>query len=215
MLTELFTFFKENGNGIMYIMFFFIVILFTFSYLNTPADGGSVQINNDFVFNYGRNIVYSIFFIIILLFLFSLLGYNFNINTSADNASSSIYNSKTFRFFNENGLSILNVVILFLMLLVMFSMLGVNFNSPKNKTIKKVVEIESFACNKSDFIANEKQCNTLTKNNCITTSCCGWLNDEKCVSSDTNHKNPNYLSDTTGKPIKVAKWCTNESENCN
>lgn len=212
MLAELFTFFKENGNGIMYIMLFFIVILFVFSYLNTPASG--IHMNNNFIFSYGKNIIYSVFLIIILLFLFSLLGYNFSVSSSGNSSTSLIglfKQTETYRFFSENGISIINVVIIFLMLIVMFSMLGINFNPIKNKTVQKVVEIESFTCNRSDLLENEKGCNTLSRPNCISTSCCGWLNEEKCVSSDTNHVYPNFLSDATGNKIKITSFLTNES----
>ena len=224
MFPEIMTFFTNNANGIMYLMLFFIVILFVFSYLSLPANknGKNGSMNNPFLSSYGKNIIFSFFFIIIVLFLFSLLGYSSAFSTSSSSSSQTngspsfiewITGTGLFTFFSANGLSILNVVIIFLMFIVLFSMVGVNFNPPKNRKVQKVVEIEGFSCNLADPPENEKQCNYLSKTNCISTSCCGWLNGEKCVSSDLHHRNPNFLSDAQGNKIIVKTWCTSAS--CN
>ena len=93
----------------------------------------------------------------------------------------------------------------------MFSMVGIDFNPPQNKRIKKVVEIEGFM----DIIYyprdNESGCNSLkSKQNCISSSLCGWLNDEKCVGGGINNHSPNYYSDPQGKPLEVTSWCTSD-----
>ena len=219
MFDETLLFFKNNANGIMYLMFFFIAILITFSYLNSPAGhigGGGGSGSSHFFDTYGKNIIYSIVLITILLFLFSILGYNFNLSSSSSSSSTSSFkNTETYKFFSDNGLTILNVVILFLMLIVAFSMAGIDFsqfNQPiSNKSIRKVVEIESFACQTDNQIENETQCNLLSEENCISTGCCGWLNGSKCVSSNVYNKGPNYYSDASGNAINVTSWCNNES----
>lgn len=221
MFPEIMTFFTNNANGIMYLMLFFIVLLFVVSYLSVPANknnGKNGRLNAQFFSSYGKNIIFSFFLIVIVLFLFSLLGYSSAFSTSSSpNASPSFIDwltgTRLFTFFSANGLSIINVVIIFLMFIVLFSMVGVNFNPPQNKTVQKVVEIEGFSCNLADPPENEKQCNLLSKTNCISTSCCGWLNGEKCVSSDLHHRNPNFLSDAQGNKIIVKTWCTSAS--CN
>jgi hypothetical protein len=217
MFDETLLFFKNNANGIMYLMFFFIAMLITFSYLNSPAGhiGGSGG-SGHFFDTYGKNIIYSIVLITILLFLFSILGYNFNLSSSSSTSSTSSFkNTETYKFFSENGLTILNVVILFLMLIVAFSMAGIDFshlNQPiSNKSIRRVVEIESFACQTDNQIENEKQCNLLSAENCISTGCCGLLNGSKCVSSNVYNKGPNYYSDASGNAINVTSWCNNEN----
>ena len=222
MFPEIMTFFTNNANGIMYLMLFFIVLLFVVSYFSVPANknnGKNGRLNEQFFSSYGKNIIFSFFLIVIVLFLFSLLGYSSAFSTSSSSSSASpsfidwLTGTRLFVFFGANGLSIINVVIIFLMFIVLFSMVGVNFNPPKNKTIQKVVEIEGFSCNLADPPENEKQCNLLSKTNCISTSCCGWLNGEKCVSSDLHHRNPNFLSDAQGNKIIVKTWCTSAS--CN
>ena len=216
MFDETLLFFKNNANGIMYLMFFFIAMLITFSYLNSAHIGGSGS-SGHFFDTYGKNIIYSIVLITILLFLFSILGYNFNLSSSSSSTSStsSFKNTETYKFFSDNGLTILNVVILFLMLIVAFSMAGIDFsqfNQPiSNKSIRKVVEIESFACQTDNQIENEKQCNLLSAENCISTGCCGLLNGSKCVSSNVYNKGPNYYSDASGNAINVTSWCNNEN----
>lgn len=218
MFNETLLFFKEHANGIMYLMLFFIVILFVFSYLNISSSlqhtSTSANTGIHFIDTYGKNIIYSIILITILLFLFSILGYNFNLSPSSSSSSSSSFkDTETYKFFSAYGISILNVVILFIMLIVSFSMLGINFNQPddKNKRIKRIVEIESFECNSTNQAENETQCNLLSEENCISTGCCGWLNGTTCVSSNVYNKGPNYYSDASGNQIDVTSWCTSES----
>jgi hypothetical protein len=43
----------------------------------------------------------------------------------------------------------------------------------------------------------EKSCNKLTKNNCNSTSCCVWTNNDKCVAGNSN--GPTFNTDDNGK----------------
>jgi hypothetical protein len=43
----------------------------------------------------------------------------------------------------------------------------------------------------------EKSCNSLTKNNCNSTSCCVWTSKNKCVAG--NSKGPTFNTDANGK----------------
>lgn len=178
-------------------MFFFVVILTVFSNMNASTAPGLLLIDT-----YGKNFLYSLSLITILIFIFSLLGYNFTLLSSSSPLSSS------YSFFSENSLIILNVVILFIVLITLFSMLGVDFKNEKKKTIKKVVEFEAFTCDRTNPIKTEQECSTLSETNCLSTDCCGWLNGEKCVSSDGTGKNMNYSMDVDGKKININTWCT-------
>jgi hypothetical protein len=202
MFNELYLFFQNHINGIVYIMLFFIILLFAFSALKPNAN-----LSDSFIENYGKNILFATFSIIILLFIFSLFGYNFSFTSTTSTGPST---NPLLIYFKENSISILNMVLLFLFLISFFAIMGVNFNTPQNKRIRKVVEIEGFTCN-SDQVANEIQCNALSQDNCIATGCCGLLNGTKCVSSDAYNKNPNFYSDASGNSIKVQSWCNNNS----
>jgi len=113
-------------------------------------------------------------------------------------------------FFVEQGANILTVVIIFLALLTLFSILGVNFNPVVNKSVEKVVTIESFGdaidadggCRKSSNPADiHDYCKSIkVKKNCTATSCCIYLNDKKCVAG--NHRGPTYHTEN-GKDIDV------------
>jgi hypothetical protein len=195
MFNEIILFFKENANGILYLMFFFVVILTILSHMTASANYNVAE-------SYSKNFFFSLSLISILIFIFSLLGYNFTLFSSSSALSSS------YSFFKENGLIILNVVIMFISLITLFSIVGIDFNQPKTKTIKKVVEIESFSCDSTNPITQQQECMNLSGTNCVTTQCCGWLNDESCVASDGNGKNINYYSDTNNNPIEIDSWCT-------
>ena len=124
------------------------------------------------------------------------------------------------KFLANEWENILTVVIVFLGLLSIFAFLGINFNPVKNKTVEKVVVVESFNANAnangngsyslSDSFCTqfsavpddlEKKCNTLTKDNCKSTKCCIWLNNdnnEKCVAGDKY--GPTYQRGTNVSP---------------
>jgi len=203
MFNELYLFFQNHINGIMYIMLFFVILLFAFSALNPNAN-----LSDSFITSYGKNILFAAFSIIIVLFIFSLFGYNFSFTSTSTTTTTTT--NPLIIYFKENFISILNMVLLFLFFISFFAIMGVNFNTPQNKKIRKVVEIEGFTCN-SDQAANEIQCNALSEDNCVATGCCGWLNGTKCVSSDAYNKNPNFYSDASGNSIKVQSWCNNNT----
>jgi hypothetical protein len=115
-------------------------------------------------------------------------------------------------FLKEQWPNILTIVIIFITLLSIFSILGINFNPIKNKVIQKIVTVESFVTNTdnlSNSFCNEystdsnklnKQCNLLTENNCNSTSCCIWLNGNKCVAG--GERGPTFHTDN-GKDVDV------------
>lgn len=47
----------------------------------------------------------------------------------------------------------------------------------------------------------EGACENLTRANCKKSSCCGWLNDSKCVAG--NSSGPTFDSDSTGKTLPI------------
>ena len=47
----------------------------------------------------------------------------------------------------------------------------------------------------------EGACGNLTESNCKMSSCCGWLNDTKCVAGKST--GPTFNSDSTGKTLPV------------
>jgi hypothetical protein len=50
----------------------------------------------------------------------------------------------------------------------------------------------------------EQKCNALTRQGCAKVSCCGYLNDSKCVSGTAS--GPTFLSDVGGEKIVVDEW---------
>jgi len=118
MFNELYLFFQNHLNGIMYIILFFIILLFAFSALKPNAN-----LSDSFITNYGKNILFATFSIIIILFVFSLFGYNFSFTSTTDTIST----NPLIIYFKENYISILNMVLLFLFLISFFAIMGVNF----------------------------------------------------------------------------------------
>jgi hypothetical protein len=107
------------------------------------------------------------------------------------------------KFLRAQGAYIIMVVVIFFTFLTMFSILGVTFAPIEDKHIRKIVTIESFA--DSDFSDGlcekhsgepdeiEKKCTALTEDNCNSTSCCVWLNGQKCAAGDKH--GPTYHTD--------------------
>ena len=50
----------------------------------------------------------------------------------------------------------------------------------------------------------EQKCNALTRDGCSKVSCCGYLNETKCVSGSKS--GPTFLSHATGEKIVVSSW---------
>ena len=116
-------------------------------------------------------------------------------------------------FIKENVNNVLGIAIVILILLSGLSSLGISFASDKHKVITKIVTIEAFDKTKMSDYANglcdkyssnpeliEQTCNKLTKGNCKVPSCCGWLNDIKCVAGNKN--GPTYLLEKN----KLKSW---------
>jgi hypothetical protein len=121
-------------------------------------------------------------------------------------------------FLKENWNAIFIIIIIIFVLIFVFSSLGVTFND--NKIVKKVVTIEGLKtrgqglkttikgdglCDKFSSQPHElnKKCNELSEENCNATSCCGWLNKEKCVAGKAD--GPTFRSNK-GKEFKVISW---------
>ena len=121
-------------------------------------------------------------------------------------------------FLKENWNAIFIIIISIFVLIFLFSSLGITFND--NKIVKKVVTIEGLKtsgqglkttikghglCDKFSSQPHElnKQCNELSEENCNATSCCGWLNKEKCVAGKAD--GPTFHS-IKGKEFKVTSW---------
>ncbi len=109
-------------------------------------------------------------------------------------------------FLEEEWEYILTIVIVFLGLLSIFAFLGVNFNTKKNKSVEKIVVVESFNAESSlsdsfckQFSSKpyilEQQCNKLTETNCSTTKCCTFTNNG-CVAG--NERGPIYANKVKG-----------------
>ena len=116
-------------------------------------------------------------------------------------------------------------------LLVIFEIFGINMNPPQEKQVllgsATIEAMESgrigpnpdLAINMSEFNSQilpeksfcssggenlhqlESECNQLTKDNCSKVSCCGYLNNEKCVNG--NQFGPTFRSDKDGNNINI------------
>lgn len=120
------------------------------------------------------------------------------------------------KFLNENYETIMTLSILFIGLLVIFSMLDINFNDDvkesngdinnKNKQVREnldTIKPSGSFCDapEGSLLELNKKCGALTKENCNVTSCCIWLNGEKCVTG--NALGPTFLTDENKKKINV------------
>jgi len=112
-------------------------------------------------------------------------------------------------------LKVFIIVFLIFSLIALINTIGLNLNNEsKPKKLLQVVTIEgltnspdtSIIMNKNDaFCENnrgsggglEQSCGKLTKNNCISTSCCVWTSDNKCVAGAAD--GPTFNSDSNGK----------------
>jgi hypothetical protein len=65
------------------------------------------------------------------------------------------------------------------------------------------VKPEKSFCNFNGHDLNnlEKECNGLSKDNCSKVTCCGYLNDSKCVNG--NKFGPTFRSDKEGNSINI------------
>ena len=131
----------------------------------------------------------------------------------------------------ENLTTILTVSVVFLAILAIFKLNGWTLeekNQPP-KEVVQVLELEAFTNNNGVIDASiqkevagmgfdpaisfcssyngaelEQKCNALTRQGCAKVSCCGYLNDSKCVSGTAS--GPTFLSDVGGEKIVVDEW---------
>ena len=108
-------------------------------------------------------------------------------------------------------LEIIIVVFLIFSLMIFIRFIGLNLHVEEQpKELLKVITIEGF----DDSIIMDKNnafceshrgssgalndaCGKLSKNNCLSTSCCVWTSDQKCLAGDAN--GPTFNSDSNGK----------------
>jgi len=117
---------------------------------------------------------------------------------------------------DENTIKFILKVIL--IILIIFSLIlfvqtsGLNLNKNKNDN-KKLIEVVTMEGMENSLIMNakdsfceshrgssnilEKSCEKLTKSNCMSTSCCNWTSDNKCLAGNIN--GPTFNTDENGK----------------
>ena len=110
--------------------------------------------------------------------------------------------------FKNTGSSALSVAIIIIGIMVFFSIIGFDL-TPKDKEIEKIVDIEGFnSMASTGFCKNhegnrsklQESCSKLTKDNCVSTSCCVYAKmqgEEQCHSGDIN--GPTFRRDKNGK----------------
>ena len=116
-------------------------------------------------------------------------------------------------------LKIFIFVFLILSLIIFINTSGLNLNYKKQKKLLQVVTIEGLENIDTNIIlpsaksnafcethrgssgALYKSCNSLTQNNCNSTSCCVWTSDIKCVAGGI--KGPTFNSESNGQTKKL------------
>lgn len=123
------------------------------------------------------------------------------------------YISNTFTYIKESTGSMLPEIIfvafVIFFILIIINLSGIDMNPKTSDKLDKVITIESFEntiksfceINSSKPVELHNSCNKLTKDNCNATSCCIWLNNEKCVAG--NKAGPIFLNDENKKPINI------------
>jgi len=109
---------------------------------------------------------------------------------------------------NKLGPLMLSIAIIIIGLMVFFSIIEFKLTPVKDVTIQKVVDIEAFENPENGFCKShegkrqelQKECNKLTRDNCLATSCCVYAKmegEEKCYSGDIH--GPTFKRDKNGK----------------
>lgn len=116
-------------------------------------------------------------------------------------------------------LKILFFVLFIFSVIIFINSVGLNLNFKKPHKLLQVITMDGFEnidtniiypSSKSDAFCEvqrnssgtlDKSCNNLTKNNCNSTSCCVWTNENKCVAGGIN--GPTFNSDSNGKTKKL------------
>ena len=117
---------------------------------------------------------------------------------------------------------VLIVVVIIFGIIIIIDILNINLNTKQsNKKLVDIITIEGFNNStsdipmiinpaidfcKSNIDSNDMQdkCGKLTNTNCNKTSCCIWLNNEKCVPGDQN--GPTYKTDKKGNKIDINNY---------
>ena len=125
-------------------------------------------------------------------------------------------------YLRENMSYILLVTIVIIGILLYFDMIGFDLNPPKDRSVDKVVTIETFGNNihkrvkdgfcethKNDNHALEKDCNTFNEKNCKASGCCVWAKMKGDASKQAstcvagNKHGPIFRTDDSGKRLDV------------
>ena len=116
-------------------------------------------------------------------------------------------------FFKNYGGPIISVVVIILGIMVFFSIIGFDLLPVQDKQIEKVVDIEAFNsmattsfCKSHEGNRNKLQdsCSKLTKDNCVSTSCCVYADiegTEQCHAGDIS--GPTFRRDENGKTKNI------------
>ena len=117
-------------------------------------------------------------------------------------------------FFIQHLPQILFIVLIIFGILIVINYYKWDLNPIVSKKLVSAVEVEGFDgaddfCNVFQHSPNEldSQCQTLTKDNCLLTDCCGWLSplqNNKCIAGDKSGPKSaieNYTLDIMHDPI--------------
>ena len=116
-------------------------------------------------------------------------------------------------------LKVFIVILLIFSLIVFINTIGLNLNTEdKPKKLIKIVTMEGLETipetdvnfNKTNSFCEshrgssnvlEESCGNLTRRNCVSSSCCVFTSENKCVAGDK--KGPTFNSDSKGKTINL------------
>lgn len=111
-------------------------------------------------------------------------------------------------------LNIFIIMFLFFSFIIFINQLFTIFNEYNHSTdILTIEPLENMPlmiggnsafCETHKGFDQETSCNSLTKSNCNSTSCCVWMNDGKCKAG--NKSGPVFNSDSTGKSIPIKSY---------
>lgn len=157
-------------------------------------------------------------FLLLFLIIFILLLEKRNIDIIPYNIKQYLFD-----FYNKNGFITLMLVVLCFTVLIYLNLLNIKPYAEKNNEDKEKVIIENInnmnkkrdelkesllkgfcKVNEIDPINLEEKCNMLTKNNCLKTNCCVYINDNKCVAGDKN--GPTFRDKDNGREIKINNY---------
>ena len=112
-------------------------------------------------------------------------------------------------FYKSHISEIIAVIVIIIGALTLMALLNINLNEETNKTIQKVVTIESFDNELTgEYLCSSKTnpselnslCNQLTQKNCRVAGCCVLLNGNKCVGGSKD--GPTFETEN-GKKLNI------------